>query len=379
MTLDISEYERSLASYAQTCDLSKGRKYQELPHPFRTPYQRDRDRIVHSRAFRRLEYKTQVLVNHLGDHYRTRLTHSIEASLISRSISRTLSLNEDLAEAIALAHDLGHPPFGHAGEKILNDLMKSFGGFEHNMQSLRVVDILENPYPQFPGLNLTYEVRISLIKYKDVLKNFSAKDYNEFDFLSSPNLEAQVVDISDAITYSCHDLEDGLSQGYLNINEVKKLSIWNFLDKPPFSLKTNDIDEVLLYHLTRSLVDFLVCNVIINTRNNFIKNNIKTLNDVTSVSSNLVSLSPEVTDAFFEFKNFLLNKFYHHSDILKMVDMSEKVLSSLFYAFIKDPSELPIGTRNKFKTRSQYRVICDYIAGMTDRYALDEYQRRKLG
>jgi len=378
MTLDTSEYERSLASYAQTCHLSKGRKYQELPHPFRTPYQRDRDRVAHSRAFRRLEYKTQVLVNHLGDHYRTRLTHSIEASLISRSIARTLALHEDLVEAIALAHDLGHPPFGHAGETILNKLMQSFGGFEHNMQSLRVVDILENPYPQFPGLNLTHEVRISLIKNKTALKKSSLQNYSEFEFLSSPNLEAQVVDISDAIAYSCHDLEDGLSQGYLKMNEVKKLTIWGFLDKLPFSLKTNDIDEVLLYHLSRSLIDFLVRDLIVTTKNNLICNNIKTLNDATSATFNIVSLSPKVIEAFNELKSFLLNKFYRHSDILKMVDMSEKVLSGLFYAFIKNPSELPVSTQNKLTSSSQYRVICDYIAGMTDRYALDEYHKRNL-
>ena len=371
----LSQYEDHLSPFAQKSAESRGRKYKEMPHPFRNPYQRDRDRVVHSRAFRRLEYKTQVLLNSLGDHYRTRLTHSLEVSLIARSVARVLGLHEDLVEAIALAHDLGHPPFGHAGEKALDSKMKDEGGFEHNVQSLRIVDTLESKYPQFPGLNLTYEVRRALIKHSDLAKFKFLKKEN-FNLQEMPFLEAQVVDVADSITYSCHDLEDGLSYGFLKMESVKKLSIWDFVDTAHPYLAKSLSEEVVSYHLIRSLIDFLVKSLVQETRKNLEAKAIKTVKDITAQKSYLAGLSPEIEGAFSEFKEFLMKNFYKHPEIVKMTGESENILKGLFDHFLKDPSGLPGSTYTKTKYRSLKRVICDYVAGMTDRFAMEEYRRR---
>lgn len=371
-----SHYEDSLRSFAQKSNESKGRKHRELPHPFRNPYQRDRDRIVHCRAFRRLEYKTQVLVNYYGDHYRTRLTHSLELSLISRSIARALNIHEDLTEAISLAHDLGHPPFGHAGEEILNKLMKEEGGFEHNLQSLRIVDLLENKYPQFPGLNLTYEVRRALVKHPDFAKVRFLKHEN-FNLEEIPFLEAQIADVADSLTYACHDLEDGLSYGFLKLDDVKKLGIWNKIDIAHGYRQKNLSEDVIIYHLIRSLIDFLVKNMLRTIQSGIKENSIKTVQDICALKYYIAGLSPEVQKLFMELKDFLFNTFYKHPDIVKMTKKSETILEALFEYYMKNPSALPGSTYKKTRFRSLKRVICDYIAGMTDRFATEEFEKRR--
>ncbi len=374
--LDTHHYEDHLSAYAQKSGTSKGRRYPELPHPFRNPYQRDRDRVVHCRAFRRLADKTQVLVHFQSDHYRTRLTHSLEVSQVSRFIARVLGLHEDLVEAIALAHDLGHPPFGHAGEAVLNRLMAEEGGFEHNDQSLRIVDLLENKYPGFPGLNLTYEVRNGLIKHRQsgAKPNAMKADY---DLEQMPILEAQVVDLSDEIAYSCHDLEDGLSHGFLPWEEVVKLAIVQRLELP-FSLKERPEDEILLYHLVRRLIDLLVRDVVDTTEKAIQKNEVKTPQDITSLKRSLAALSPDLRREFTELRRLLYHKFYKHPEILKATQKAETVITRLFEHFVANPAGLPQSTQMKTKIRSLKRVICDYIAGMTDHYVEEEAAKRSL-
>ncbi len=371
--LTINHPEDMLSSYAQKSSVSLGRRHPEIPHPFRNPYQRDRDRIVYCRAFRRLADKAQVLIHFRGDHYRTRLTHSIEVSQVSRCIARVLQVHEDLVETIALAHDLGHPPFGHAGEAVLNHLMEEDGGFEHNDQSLRIVDLLENKYPDFPGLNLTHEVRHGLIKHRQsgAKPNAMKADY---DLEQMPILEAQVVDLSDEIAYSCHDLEDGLSHGFLQWDEVMNLAIVQRLELPP-SLKEG---EVLLYHLVRRLIDQLVRDVVDTTQKAIQKNGIKTLQDITSLKRSLVGLSPDLRREFTELRRFLYHKFYKHLKILQAVQKAETIITRLFEYFVATPADLPESTQMKTKIRSLKRVVCDYIAGMTDHYAEEEASKRAL-
>ncbi len=378
MSLSISlesQYEDRLSPFAQKSSESRGRLHRELPHPYRNPFQRDRDRIVHSRAFRRLQYKTQVLVNYLGDHYRTRLTHSLEVSLISRSIARTLCLHEDLAEAIALAHDLGHSPFGHAGEQVLNSLMKDEGGFEHNLQSLRVVDRLENKYPQFPGLNLTYEVRKGLLKHSD-FKNDELLKKENFNPEESLTLEAQLVDVADGIAYSCHDLEDGLAYGYLHLEEVRKLSIWNHTDLSSGLPGKSLSDEVIYYHLVRYLIDALVKNVVLEARRRIAHYEIRSIKDVLLCRRPLIALPKPLEKDYLLLKDFLMEHFYHHPQILQVTRSTGKVMTTLFRHYESNPKELPNSTQKKTRYRSLKRVICDYMAGMTDRFALEEYKKK---
>ena len=378
MSLSISlesQYEDRLSSFAQKSSESRGRRHRELPHPYRNPFQRDRDRIVHSRAFRRLQYKTQVLVNYLGDHYRTRLTHSLEVSLISRSIARTLGLHEDLAEAIALAHDLGHSPFGHAGEQVLNSLMKEEGGFEHNLQSLRVVDRLENKYPQFPGLNLTYEVRKGLLKHSD-FKNAELLKKENFNPEEAPTLEAQLVDVADGIAYSCHDLEDGLAYGYLHLDEVRALSVWNHTDISSGLTGKSHSDEVIFYHLVRYLIDCLVKNVVLEARRRIAHYEIHSIKDVLLCRHSLIGLPKPLEKDYLLLKDFLMDRFYHHPQILQVTRSTGKVMTTLFRHYENNPKELPNTTQKKTGYRSLKRVICDYMAGMTDRFALEEYKKK---
>lgn len=369
--------QKPLHFLSQKEEHSQGRLFDEPLHSFRNPYQRDRDRIIHCKAFRRLEAKTQVLVNLLStnDHFRTRLTHSLEVSQISRTIGRYLGLHEDLIEAVALAHDLGHPPFGHAGEKVLHEWMKDHGGFEHNVQSYRIVSKLEKKYPHFDGLNLTYEVRFGLIKHRKKSKYKSLPLFSEFNLDLEPILEAQVADLADEITYSCHDLEDGLLLNFISAEELLELS---FFKDIKLKIKLNDIKkkEIEVYQIIRILLETLVKDVLIHSAETITKNHIKDIHAAVAHKTRLISLSKPVRTQLTELKRFLHRKFYRHDKILEMTQLADKCLSFLCNHYLHHPKDLPQYTRQRFMDQPSKRIICDYVAGMTDRYAIVDYQSK---
>ncbi len=349
-----------LASYALKSGDSKGRAHPEKEHDFRTAYQRDRDRIVHSTAFRRLEYKTQVFVNHEGDHYRTRLTHTIEMSQIARTIGRALRLNEDLIEAVALAHDLGHGPFGHAGQDVLSELMKGHGGFEHNKQCLRIVEQLEESYAGFSGLNLTFEVRHGLNKYEKK---------------RIPSLEAEIVNYADSIAYNGHDLDDGLRAGLIDSSQLGKIKLWQeinrYIDRK--SIKANPIIKTKI--AIRLLINRMVGDLIAQATANIEKFGIQTPTDYVRSKKKIVSFSKELEPKIKEIKSFLTDHLYHHYRVVRMTEKGKRFIRELFELYADRPEQLPSHVRKRAKQDGLYRAVCDYIAGMTDRYALDEYNR----
>ena len=363
-----------LAPYAQKNSETKGREFPEKEHPMRTPFQRDRDRVVHSRAFRRLEYKTQVFVNHEGDHYRTRMTHTIEVSTISRTISKALRLNEDLTEAIALAHDVGHPPFGHAGESVLNELMKDEGGFEHNLQSLRIVEKLEKKYPLYKGLNLTWEVREGIIKHRSPFDQPAF--IKKYHVSQSPLLEAQVVDFSDEIAYTSHDLDDGLLSELIEEKQIRNIPIWSEASKQIKKEYSNIDSEMRRYFTVRNIIDLLVSDIIINSYNNILSSSVKSIEDVKNFPSFLISFSQKITKGNKALKEFLMSNLYKHKKVVTMNRRAKTVIQDIFHYYLKNPGKLSESTRKKIKDRSLKRVICDYIAGMTDRFAI--YLHHKL-
>ena len=351
----------TLAPYAQKSGESRGRKYPEQSHAYRTEFQRDRARIIHSRAFRRLEYKTQVFLNGTGDHLRTRLTHSIEVASISRTIARALSLNEDLAEAIALAHDLGHTPFGHSGEEILAECMRDHGGFEHNKQSLRVVELLENAYPDFPGLNLTFEVREGLQKHE-------RKD-------GFPSLEAQIADLADEITYYSHDLDDAvdfqiLTEAQLSENEVWKRSQQHVLAHYP------DAREPELHKLIiRNIIDVQVEDVVTTSAKAIIDVDPKTGADVRKQSAKLIRYSDELRKANAALRKFLYANVYYHPRVAEVNQRACEMLKKVFECYVADPGQLGDVATGRVEQEGLHRTVCDYVAGMTDRYLMEEYAR----
>ncbi|RKZ23567.1 deoxyguanosinetriphosphate triphosphohydrolase [bacterium] len=360
--------EQILASYAMKSGETRGRKYEEEPPRFRTHYQRDRDRIIHSTAFRRLEYKTQVFVNHEGDYYRTRLTHTIEVQQVARTIARALRLNEDLTEAISLAHDIGHTPFGHAGEEMLHELMKDDGGFEHNLQGLRVVDVLEEKYPDFPGLNLTYETREGIIKHKTSYDAPSPPP--EFDPSLSPTLEAQVVNIADEIAYNSHDLDDGLKAGYLTLEQLDEVPLWREIFE---KIKIKD-KEKRIYATVRMLISMQIEDVIRATEERIRKLGIESVEDVRHAPV-LVGFSEEMEEKNKKLKEFLMKNLYRHYKVLKMQEKAKRYIKALFDVYLSEPRQLPEQFQKRIGKDGKKRVICDYIAGMTDRFAQEEYAR----
>ena len=359
-----------LASYAMKSMNTRGRAHLEDEHPYRSVYQRDRDRIIHSTAFRRLEYKTQVFVNHEGDYYRTRLTHSIEVAQIARSISRALCLNEDLSEAIALAHDLGHTPFGHSGEDALRILMKQHGGFEHNIQGLRVVDILEKRYSQFSGLNLSWEVRESIAKHK-----LLSDDPNviKFDLKKQPLLEAKIVDIADSIAYDNHDIDDSLKAGLITENGLQEVELWRYAKEKVREQYSNLTNEMGNIHTIKYLIDKEVTDLITHTQSMIEKMKIKTTDDVQNCKERLVSFSPEISKKKLELQEFLQQNAYSHYRVVRMADKAKRFVEELFNAFIENPMQLPPEHQKWIEEAGLYQGVCDYIAGMTDRFAQDEY------
>lgn len=361
-----------LAPYAVRSGDSRGRRHSEKAHPYRSDFQRDRDRIIHSTAFRRLEYKTQVFVNHEGDHYRTRLTHTIEVAQISRSIARALRVNEDLAEAIALVHDLGHTPFGHAGEETLNQIMKDHGGFEHNRQTLRVVDLLEEKYPDFPGLNLTYEVREGIMKHETVYDHPIPEEFNPEE-KATP--ECQLVNLADEIAYHCHDIDDGLASDILKEEELNQIALWRNLDTELRERYSNLSFDQRRHQLVRMLINFEVSDLIKETRTRVAKYQIRTLQDVRNAGENIVRFSESTEKLNIELKEFLFEKMYRHYRMIRMADKARRIINQLFEAYLEDSNQLPPSFRQRLKDENQMQLICDYIAGMTDRFALEEYKK----
>ena len=351
----------TLAPFAQKSGESRGREYPEQSHAFRTEFQRDRARIIHSRAFRRLEYKTQVFLNGTGDHLRTRLTHSIEVASISRTIARALTLNEDLAETIALAHDLGHTPFGHSGEEVLAESMREHGGFEHNRQSLRVVELLENAYPDFPGLNLTFEVREGLHKHER-----SA---------GFPSLEAQIADLADEITYYSHDLDDAvdfniLSAAQLAENEVWKRSQRHVLTRHP-AAREPELHNLII----RNIIDVQVQDVVTTSAASISNANPKDSDDVRKQPAKLIHYSDDLRKANAALRKFLYANVYYHPRVAKVNQRACGMLKKVFESYVVDPKQLGEVATRRLEQEGLHRTVCDYVAGMTDRYLIEEYGR----
>lgn len=371
---DLEARERLvLAPYAQKSGDTRGRKYAEEPPTWRTHYQRDRDRVIHSRAFRRLEYKTQVFLNGTGDHLRTRLTHTMEVAGITRNIARALGLNEDLAETIALAHDLGHSPFGHKGEEALNKLMKDAGGFEHNGHSLRIVEELEQKYPKFPGLNLSWEVREGLVKHYTAYDHPSKR--KGFDARNS-SLEAQVANLADEITYYSHDLDDGLDAGLLTEAQLRKhVKVWAEATRRVKRQFGELADETRRYFIIRCIIDDQVTDVVETTEKHIAAAKVETADDVRLHARALVNYSPERRALNLELRHFLYNNLYYNPQVHEPNKRAVRMLEDLFHYYVEHPQQIGEWSKKRAKKIGWKRAICDYLAGMTDRYAILDHQR----
>ena len=364
-----------LAPYAAKSNLSKGRKYREEFKDDRPAFERDRDRIIHSSAFRRLEYKTQVFVNHEGDYYRTRLTHSLEVAQIAKGIARRLKLNEELTESLALAHDLGHTPFGHSGEKALNRMMEGMGGFEHNLQSLRVVEVLEDKYPGFQGLNLTWETREGIAKHSSSCDNPSYAHLKEYNPETVPTLEAQIINLADEIAYNNHDIDDALEAGFTSFEELRGVGLCEEMMLKVEKQFPDIPEQKKKYQTISTLIGYLINDVVRYSLENIKQNRIETFEDVKAVNRILVSYSNQADEQTAELKAFLQKNVYQHYKVERMRVKAERYVTLLFSTFKDNPTLLPQKYRERIEIESKERVICDYIAAMTDRYALDEYKK----
>lgn len=364
----------TLAPYAADPEKSFGRKFQEPVSQTRNDFQRDRDRIIHSTAFRRLEYKTQVFVNHEGDLFRTRLTHSLEVAQMARGIARTLNLHEDLTEAIALAHDLGHTPFGHAGQDALNACMKAFGGFEHNLQSLRVVEKLELRYADFDGLNLTFETREGILKHCSITNAKQLGDVGErFLNKTSPSLEAELTNYADEIAYNNHDVDDGLRSGLITIEQLEEVELFaenlNLVKQ-----KYPKLDAKRLIHETiRRMINQLVVDLCTHSTNNITEHQPNTIEDIRKLPA-LISFSPAIAAKNLKLKQFLRKNLYHHYKVNRMSAKAERIVTDLFNVFFENPGLLPTEFQ-QFSKIDKARAVSDYIAGMTDRFAIREHRK----
>ncbi len=367
--------ERSdLAGYACTSGASRGRKHPEQLRDNRPAFERDRDRIIHCAAFRRLEYKTQVFVNHEGDYYRTRLTHSLEVAQIGRAIARKLHLNEELTEALALSHDLGHTPFGHTGEEVLNRLMQSYGGFEHNMQSFRVVDELEERYPGFNGLNLTWEVREGIIKHSS---HYDTANEIMSEFLPGtvPSIEGQIINYADEIAYNNHDIDDGLKSGYISLDMLENVDLWREVCAGVRRKYPSIDDKRLVFQTISALIGLLISDICTTTSANLSRLGIASLDDLRRVNHAVVHFNEDITIRNMALKQFLFQNLYRHYKVDKMRVKSEIFITRLFETYLRYPNLLPPKYQSRLERFGLQRVVCDYIAGMTDRFALDEYKR----
>jgi dGTPase len=358
-----------LAPYGMRSAASRGRRYPEEEHPLRTCYQRDRDRVVHSSSFRRLEYKTQVFVNHEGDNYRTRLTHSLEGAQIGRTVARALGLNEELTEVLVLGHDLGHTPFGHSGERVMDELMKEHGGFEHNRQTLRILEVLEQRYPSFPGLNLTWEVREGMIKHRPESDPAAPPEYAPGE---APTLEAQLVDFVDEIAYNNHDIDDGLSSGMFTVEQIGAVSL--FREAHAHVLARGIADERILRHqVVRRIINRCSEDLMVTTLRNLEQARVSSVTEVRRAGRRLVGYSPEMASAVRDLKEFLLRNMYRHYRVVRMGNKAGRILRDLFHSYVAEPGQLPPRAQEQIERDGVYRTVCDYIAGMTDRFAVDEH------
>jgi len=370
--------EGSLAPYAASAESSAGRRHPESPTAYRSEYQRDRDRIIHSTGFRRLVYKTQVFVNHEGDLYRTRLTHSIEVAQIARAVASALNLNESLVEAISLAHDLGHTPFGHAGQDTLNTCMRDFGGFEHNLQSLRVVDDLEAKYADYPGLNLMFETREGILKHCSARNARTLGDIGRrFLERKQPGLEAQIANIADAIAYNNHDVDDGFRAGLISLSDLRGQTLFNDQFEIVRERYPDLEDRRLIYEIIRRMINKVVTNLIETTRARIEASDLKSIDDVRNLDHALVAFSDDVYAEHTELKRFLYDYLYQHEKVLRMTGKARAMIEVLFERYMSEPQEMP----DEFLRRAgadetaRARVVADYIAGMTDRFAIAEHER----
>lgn len=368
--------EQELAVYAMRSCHSRGRAYPAAEHPYRTAYQRDRDRIIHTTAFRRLQYKTQVFVYNEGDHYRNRLTHTIEVAQIGRTLARALSCNEDLTEAICLAHDLGHPPFGHTGETTLNDLMQGHGGYDHQKQTYRIITRLEHRYPDHPGLNLTYEVREGVVKHDTDYDIVDASEYNPDE---KGTLECQISNLADEIAYNTSDSDDGLRAGILQPSAFLELAISRrVLASLGETVTSIDLTQPLdRYRFIRRLVGIEVNDAIQATAANLSAAGVQSLADLRARGKNMSAYSDAIAEENQELKRFLFDRFYRHYRVARMAAKADRTIRALFSAFVEEPAQLPPETHANISEtgRGLHRIVCDYIAGMTDRYAIAEHRR----
>lgn len=363
--------DHTLAPYGLRSKNSKGRAYPDEEPPYRTAFQRDRDRILHTTAFRRLEYKTQVFINYEGDYYRTRLTHTLEVAQIGRTIARALGANEDLIEAICLAHDLGHPPFGHSGEVALNRLMKDHGGFDHNKQSLRIVTKLERRYPDFPGLNLTWEVREGIVKHET---EYDISDARDYDPDLRGHLEAQIANVADELAYTAHDLDDGLRSGMITPQMLDGIVLWEILRKH-VNWNNGELPELMRHRIIRRLVGLMVSDVVEATEERLRSSGVQSVEALQRLSYNVIGFSEDMHRRHRELKDFLYKNMYRNYRVVRMAVKAERIISDLFAAYTAEPATLPPQTQAQIEERGLERAVCDYIAGMTDRYAIEEHQK----
>jgi dGTPase len=363
--------DQKLAVYACRSKHSKGRQYPEGEPEYRTVFQRDRDRILHTTAFRRLEYKTQVFINYEGDYYRTRLTHTLEVAQIGRTIARALGANEDLVEAICLAHDLGHPPFGHSGEAALGRLMRDHGGFDHNRQTLRIVSEMERRYPDFPGLNLTWEVREGIVKHES---EYDISDASDYDPHLRGSLEAQITNVADELAYTAHDLDDGLRSGMITPTMLSGITLWEIVAES-VGWRSPTLDELSRHRLIRRLIGMEVSDIVAATDRCLQENKVKSVEELQSLPFNVISFSEDMLRRNRRLKDFLYNNLYRHHRVIRMAVKAERIIGDLFLAYQSEPAMLPGHVRELIDERGLERTVCDYIAGMTDRFAIDEHQK----
>ncbi|HNL08977.1 MAG TPA: deoxyguanosinetriphosphate triphosphohydrolase [Turneriella sp.] len=367
----LSRYSVMPSPLAAQGEFFESRQYPEEPHALRNPFQRDRDRVVHSRSFRRLEYKTQVFVNHLGDNYRTRLTHTIEVAQIARTVARTLGLNEDLTETVALAHDMGHPPFGHAGERALHEKMKQYGGFDHNEQTLRIVTVLEERYPEFPGLNLTRGTLRSLQKHSSNPQDTAAATIEQ----QGHCLEALIVDTCDEIAYNNHDIDDGLESGHLNLQMLENVELWRWhfsavRQKYP-ALREKIAIRATIREMINTMVSDLITQSAENIRHSGIPNFRELLHHTGKAQhAELIAFSESMAVQVIELKKFLFRNLYRHADVVRMNERANDIISRIFDFVVREPRMLPADFYERIESMGTERVVADFIAGMTDRYAL---------
>lgn len=364
--------DQSLAPYAIRSRDSMGRKFPEDEPDYRTVFQRDRDRVLHTTAFRRLEYKTQVFINYEGDYYRTRLTHTLEVAQIGRSVALALGANEDLVESICLAHDLGHPPFGHSGERALARLMIDHGGFDHNRQSLRIVTEIENRYPDFKGLNLTWEVLEGIVKHETEYDVSDAQDYNP---KLRGHLEAQITNAADELAYTAHDLDDGLRSGLITPDQLAGISLWEVINESIGRRRTDELDSLSRHRLIRRLIGIEITDLIQSVDRMIRRSGIRNVEELQKLPYNVVGFSEDMHRRNRELKDFLYNKLYKHYRVMRMSVKAEHVIERLFNAFIEEPTMMPGQFQDTINEKGLHGSVCDYIAGMTDRFAVDEYQK----